>query len=91
VKGHLTLLPVEAYDPDAMKVKDVSKFRSLVLDWDEEVAVFESREKRILNIPLSRISIWNHRLVRDNEVYIIIGMFSKKEEDPKHAPYARVS
>jgi hypothetical protein len=74
--ARITILPESQFDSHAYKVKDISKMSVIERRWSEEIKVWDTKRSTELDIPVDRVSIYDHRIILNGEKHIILHMLS---------------
>lgn len=71
-----TITPENNIDEIEQKVNDIGQIRGVTRDWKDIVTVFDVKTNEADTVPVSQISIYNHRLILDGMRYRILYMLS---------------
>lgn len=79
MKANMLITPVSNINEETNCVVDTTKMAIKVFDWNVDITIFNMKYNRIETIKAKDVSLFDHRLIFNNETHKIIKMLSKEE------------
>jgi hypothetical protein len=76
MKAILTITPVS--NVEDRRVVDDTKVTEIKRDWEDLVPIFDAKQNKLCKTQIKYISLYDHRIIVNDEHHHILHMFSKE-------------